>query len=47
MVQNDFSAPAASHGISLDLDFLTGGDDDFGLMGFEDFDFSMEFPMPV
>jgi hypothetical protein len=37
----------STHGISLDLDFLTAGDDDFGLMGFEDFDFSMEFPMAV
>jgi len=33
--------------LDLDLSFL-GGDDDFGMLGFEqDFDFGMEFPMPM
>jgi len=33
--------------LDLDLSFL-GGDDDFGMLGFEqEFDFGMEFPMPM
>ena len=46
-MRNEVKQPINTHGISIDLDFLTNGDDDFGLMGFEDFDFSMEFPLPV
>jgi hypothetical protein len=44
---NEVKQPINTHGISIDLDFLANGDEDFGLMGFEDFDFSMEFPLPV
>ncbi len=33
--------------LDLDLSFL-GGDDDFGMLGFDqDFDFGMEFPVPM
>jgi hypothetical protein len=46
-MRNEVKQPINTHGISIDLEFLTNGDDDFGLMGFEDFDFSMEFPLPV
>jgi len=46
-MRNEVKEPINPHGISIDLDFLTNGDEDFGLMGFEDFDFSMEFPLPV
>jgi hypothetical protein len=44
---NEVKQPINTHGISIDLDFLTNGDEDFGLMGFEDFDFSMEFSLPA
>jgi hypothetical protein len=46
--QNEVKEQKNVHGISLNLDFLAAGDDDFGMMaGFEDFDFSMEFPLPM
>ncbi len=44
---NEIKQPINTHERPIDLDFLTNVDEDFGLMGFEDFDFSVEFPLPV